>query len=214
MSRIFSFLLIFSLFFGTRVVKAAMSSTNYYIYADTVNVGGVLSANGAYSLKDTTGELGGGVSSSSTYQINGGFQYMEIGGLSMSVSNSSLSLGSLISYNASSTASTTVSVNSSAASGFVLSVANVSGTALASVTDGNVDGIVGANTNAEEYGLSVSGTEAAFSDDRAIAPGLVLSQSNFPVDSNIVLTFKAVRNSSTTPGTYSQNISLVASANF
>lgn len=188
-------------------VWGAMSSTNYYIYADNVSVGGNLSTGGGYSLQDTIGESFNSTVTSSSYEIRGGYQAMEQGEISLEVSSASLSLGSLVDYTASSTVSTTVSINSSG-SGFSLAISGVTGSILSDVSDGAVDG----DGDSEEYGVGVSGTYAAFADDQAVINGLVLASSTVAADSNTVLTFKAVRNASTTPGVYSQSIILSASA--
>lgn len=192
----------------------AMSSTNYYIYADNISVGGVLSTSSAYSLQDTVGESFPGFTTSSSYVIKGGYQAMEQDEMSLSISNSSLSLGTLIGATSSSTASTAVTVNSGSSGGFSLVISGVTGTSLSAVGDGAVDGVVGGNGGYEEYGLGVTGANAAFVGDQAVTSSLVLASSTVPVVSNTTLTFKAIRNASTTPGIYSQNIVLVASANF
>jgi len=213
MRKWLALLLIPGLFIAGQV-WGAMSSTNYYIYADVISVGGVLSTSSAYVLNDTAGEPAVGTSVSSTYEIRGGYQYMEPGELSLLVGSQSLSLGSLFNYTASSSVSTNVFADSGSASGFSLAVGGVTGTSLAAVVDGAVDGVIGGISGAEEYGLGLTGPYAAFFDDRAIAPGLVLASSIVPATSDTVLIFKAIRNTSTILGTYSQNINLIVSANF
>ena len=49
-------------------VLAAMSSTNYMIYADSLETGGGLSSGGGYNLEDTIGEgiISGSVGSNYT----------------------------------------------------------------------------------------------------------------------------------------------------
>lgn len=207
MKRIIALVVVFVLLVFTSPAWGAMSSTNYYIYADNVSVGGNLSTGGEYSLQDTVGESFNSTVTSSSYEIRGGYQAMEQGEISLDISTASLSLGSLVNYTASNTASTTVSVNSSG-SGFSLSISSVTGSILANVSDGVVDG----DSDSEEYGISASGTYAAFADDQAVSNGLVLASSTVAADSDTVLTFKAIRNASTTPGVYSQSIVLSASA--
>lgn len=210
MKRVLVVIFIIAVTFLAQRSWGAMSSTNYYIYADVIGVGGVLSTSSAYSLQDTSGESFAGFTTSSSYLIKGGYQYMEQDELSLSVSNTSLSLGSLVQYTASSTAATTVSVSSGSAGGFSLSISGVTGSILSDVNDGAVDG----DGDSEEYGIGVAGANAAFADDRAVAPGLVLASSTVPVVSNTILTFKVIRNASTILGSYSQNLTLSASANF
>lgn len=202
------FIIVLTLFVAQRS-WGAMSSTNYYIYADVINVGGVLSTSSAYSLQDTVGESMAGFTTSSSYEIRGGYQFMEQEEMSLSVGTGSLSLGSLVDYAASSTASTVVTV-SSGSGGYSLSISGVSGSILTNVSDESVDG----DSSSEEYGLSVSGSNAAFLNDQPVVAGLVLASSTVPVTSATTLTFKAIRNASTTPGIYSQSVTLTASANF
>ncbi len=184
-----------------------MSSTNYTIFADSVDSGGVLSAGGAYSLQDTIGESPVGSSSSSVYQVIGGYQAMDFGGLSISIDTASIDLGTL-STSQVTTASAVVSVTSGAADGYVLSVGSVSGSSLSAVSDGTV------TAGVEEYGVAVSGTDAAFADDEAIAASLNLASSLSSVrDAQTTLTFKAAISSGSTAGARSQSITLTASAN-
>lgn len=212
--KIFVLLLVAGLFLFGENSLGAMSSTNYYIYADAISVGGILSTGGEYSLQDTIGESIIGTSTGSSYEIKGGYQFMERDSeISLSISSASLSLGTLVSSTAFSSASTTVSVDAFS-TGFVLSVSDVSGNILTPVTDGQVDGVLGIDNDVEEYGLAVAGIEANFLGDQSVTTSLVLASSSLPVSSNTILTFKAIRNASTTPGSYTQNITLTASANF
>ena len=56
MKRAFIVIIIIAAIFFAQRSWAAMSSTNYYIYAEVISVGGVLSTSSAYSLQDTVGE--------------------------------------------------------------------------------------------------------------------------------------------------------------
>lgn len=210
MKRAFVGIIIIMAIFLAQRSWAAMSSTNYYIYADVISVGGVLSTSSAYSLQDTAGESPVGFVTGGSYEIRGGYQAMEQDELSLLIGSGSLSLGSLVDYTASSTASTVVSVNTGSSGGFSLSVGSVVGSILSDVSDGAVDGDGGS----EEYGIGVTGVNAAFSNDRAVSPGLLLASSTVPVVSDTVITFKAIRNASSTLGTYSQSVTLTVSANF
>lgn len=182
-----------------------MSSTNYTIFADTVDSGGILSASGTFSLQDSVGESPVGSTSSSIYEVIGGFQAMDFSALVISISTSTIDLGSLtVDQVASSSA--VVSVSADADSGYVLSVGSVSGSSLANVSDGSV------TAGHEEYGVAVSGIDSAFNNDRAITAGLNLSSSSTPVDSaQTTLTFKAAMSSASTAGSRSQLITLTAS---
>ncbi|HSR89412.1 MAG TPA: hypothetical protein VLK22_03420 [Candidatus Udaeobacter sp.] len=182
-----------------------MSSTNYTIFADTVDSGGLLSASGTFSLQDSVGESPVGSSSSSVYQVIAGYQAMDFSALVISVSPTTIDLGDL-DVNQVASSSAVVSVSADADSGYVLSVGNVSGTHLANVSDGSV------TAGSEEYGVAASGIDAAFNDDRAIVAGLNLSSSSTPVDSaQTTLTFKGAISSASTVGGRSQLITLTAS---
>ena len=182
-----------------------MSSTNYTIFADSVDSGGILSTSGTFSLEDTTGESPVGYTTSSTYTVIGGYQAMDWSELEMRIDNTSINLGTL-SVSAVATSSATVTITANADSGYVLSVASVSGTSLTAVSDGTV------SAGSEEYGVAVSGPDASFGDDRAIAASLNLSSSSTPVtDTPTVLTFKASISSGSTAGARSQSITLTAS---
>ncbi len=54
----------------------AMSSTNYKIESDSLNVGGARGASTGYRVEDTLGESATGVSSSESYVMNAGYQQM------------------------------------------------------------------------------------------------------------------------------------------
>lgn len=70
--RILLFALLFFLTFNDQAL-AAMSSGNYKIPTDSINVGGQLSTSPSYKEIDTTGELGSGLSSSTNYKLSAGF---------------------------------------------------------------------------------------------------------------------------------------------
>jgi hypothetical protein len=183
-----------------------MSSTNYTIFADSIDAGGVLSTSGTYSLEDTIGETPtGGSASSSVYEVLAGYQAMDWSVLVLDVDTNTVNLGTL-STSAVTTSSATLSVTVDASSGYVLSVGSVSGTSLTAVADGTV------SAGAEEYGIAVSGIDAAFADDQAIAAGLNISSSSTLVTyAETVVTFKAAISSASTAASLSQSITFSAS---
>lgn len=187
----------------------AMSSANYYIYADSVDSGGGWNSGGVYALSDTLGEGGVGISSSSVYQVRAGYQAMERGNLTLLLSSNSIDLGTLSAASVSS-ASIVATVNTNSLTGYTLSVGSTSGASLSDVSDGAVDGV----GSAEEYGLAVSGADGSFGDDRAVSAGLVLASS--ARDANYTpttITFKAKAGGSSVGGTYSQSVLLNLAAN-
>ena len=184
-----------------------MSSTNYTIFADSIDSGGILSASGIYSLQDTAGEAPGGSTSSRTYTVIGGYQAMDWSVLTMDIDTATINLGTLA-VDQIKSAAAVVTINADEDTGYVLSVASVSGTSLSAVSDGTV------SVGTEEYGVAVSGIDAAFSNDRAIVANLNLSSSSTPVTGgNTTLTFKGAISALSVAGARSQAITLTASTN-
>ncbi len=194
------------------IVLAAMSSTNYYIYADSLDFGGGLGTSTDNNLQGSIGgEVSPGISTSTSYQVNAGFQAMVRGALSLNLSSNNIDFGSMNTVGTVVSSATNATVDTDSATGYTLSVDNVSGDFLAAVTDGVVDGAGGSG---EEYGLAVSGNHADYAGDAAVVNNLILSHFNLPVTSDVTnLTFKAVRGSSSVAKTYNQSISLTAAAN-
>lgn len=209
MRKLVSFLLIMALGFllFPSVSWGVMSSSNYTIFADSIDSGGVLSASGTYSLEDTAGESPAESASSSTYEVIGGYQAMDWSVLTMDIDTTTVNLGTLI-IDRVATSAVVVSVTADASTGYVLSVASVSGTILGGVSDGSI------TPGQEEYGVAVSGTDAAFGDDRAITAGLNLSSSSTPVVSaQTTIIFKATMGSASVAGGRNQSVTLTASTN-
>lgn len=188
-------------------VWGAMSSTNYFIYADSVDTGGGLSTSGSYSLQGSTGESPTDFATSSLYEIRAGYEYMERGYLSLDIDVTSLNLGTL-SDTAVNSASTTATVGTDSITGYTLSTSAVSGTSIANVTDGTV------TAGSEEYGFSGSGSDNQISGDVGVATGVLIASTSTPVTaSQTTLTFKAAMSVGTSAGSYSQTITIAASAN-
>ncbi len=186
-----------------------MTSTNYYIYADSVGFnGGQYSSSTNYTLTDTAGDMLAGSTTSTTYTLNGGYQAAVLDeNLSFTISNSSIDLGTL-SNAAVSSSTTDIVVTTNANTGYSLSLVNVSGSMPTAVADGTV------TAGADEYGVSASGAGALISGDVAVTEGLAIALStNEVIQATTTLAFKASYLSGT-PGSYSQSMTLTASANF
>lgn len=191
-------------------VLAEMSSTNYTIYADSVGLGGgEYSTSTNYSLNDTIADNPGGETTSTSYYIYGGYQGAELTDtLTVSYSSNGIALGTLSSA-AVSSASTEATISTNSITGFSLSVSAVSGSMPAAVSDGSV------TAGSEEYGMAVSGNYAAFADDQSVIVGRTLASHPYAVNSvTTTITFKASMAESSTAGSYSQTVTLTASANF
>ena len=76
------------------ISRAAMSSIDYKISIDSINMGGDYSTSTSYSLQDTVGEIATGNSTSTNYTMNAGYQQMYTSYISIS-SPSSLGLPSM-----------------------------------------------------------------------------------------------------------------------
>ncbi len=188
-------------------VFAAMSSTNYFIYADTVETGGGFSASGPYSLEGTIGESPASFSSSSAYEIRAGYQHMERGYLSIDISDNSLNLGTL-STTTVNTASTTVTVSTDSITGYSMSISVVVGAGLSAVVDGTV------SAGSEEYGFAASGSENQVVGDVGVIAGTMIAATSSAIYTSATdLIFKASMNTVSAPGNYSQTVTVSASAN-
>lgn len=188
-------------------VSAAMSSTNYFIYADTVETGGGFSASGSYSLEGTTGESPTHFASSSAYEIRAGYQYMERGYLSLDISDNSLNLGTL-SVTAVNSALTTLTVSTDSLTGYSMSISSVVGAGLTAVVDGTV------TAGSEEYGFSASGPENQVVGDVGVTAGTIIAATSSAIfNSATDMIFKASMNSGSPAGSYSQTVTVSASAN-
>lgn len=189
---------------------AAMSSTNYYIYADSIDAGGVFGTSSLYSLHSVIGETGVGTVSSTSYEIRGGYLAMDRGYLSLDLTSNSINLGDLNTTTVSA-ASTTATISTDAVNGYGLSVASAvwNGASLADVTVP----IFVAGT--EAYGMVTSTIGGSDSDAFSIINNrLINTNVNPAINDRVVLTVKAAIGSATAAATYRQNITLQLMANF
>lgn len=60
------------------ILAYVMSSDNYRIQSDSINVGGGLGTSGSYKEEDTIGEIGTGYSSGTNYLLSAGYQQSDI----------------------------------------------------------------------------------------------------------------------------------------
>ncbi|MCX6780052.1 MAG: hypothetical protein NT034_02625 [Candidatus Magasanikbacteria bacterium] len=192
------------------VAQAAMSSANYFIYADSLDYGGSESTSTSNNVQDSIGgEVALGSNTSTSYEIKAGYQSIEIGTLTLNLDSNTINFGQpaagvvVIS-------SLVATIDTNSETGYSLSVSSVSGSSLTAVGDGAVDGV----GSTEEYGLAVSGSHAAYVTDAAIVANLVLASSvTIASGDATTLTFKAVRSANTAAQSYSQTLVLTAAAN-
>lgn len=206
---ILRFFLIVGLFLPYQTF-AVMNSSHYSIYSDSIGLGGgSLSTSTSFNLQDTANDSPAGVSTSTGYEVRGGYQAQDLSRLSIDINPTSLDLGS-VTASVLASASTIVSVTSDSASGYTLAIGSVSGSMPAAVA-------IGATVTAgtEGYGFSATGPDNLISGDKAVVAGTVLASSNGATSgSSEALIFKVARSAASNIATYTQAITFTASANF
>jgi len=209
MRKILATIFIFGILAMPLRADCLMTSTQYTIYADSIDTGGIFSSGGIYEIEDTIGESPVGSVTGGIYEVRGGYQYMSSSTLSILVSASSVNLG-VFYPSVVRTADSVVTISTVSDSGYTLSINSVSGTSMTAVADGAV------TAGSAEYGMAASGADSLVSGDVAVTAPLSLASSATPVQNRqTTLTFKASMAWSTAlSASYSQNIVLVASANF
>jgi len=106
------------------VGAAAMSSSNYKIDADSINVGGNQSSSTNYKMEDTLGEVGTGDAESVSYKTEAGYQAMwdYPPYLSFSLDGNYAAFG-VIDYHSTSTATTGFTAATNATGGYAVTIA-------------------------------------------------------------------------------------------
>jgi len=209
--RAIAVIMVWGLFLVPVNLYAAMSSTNYSIYADSINTGGIFSTSGAYSLQSTLGETPVGIATSSDYEIRGGYQSMESGYLTFGLSTSSLSLGNL-SVSTVSAASTTATVSTDSGTGYILSIGSANWTSELALENINTVAFV---TGTEAYGMTTSTVGGVDGNAFAVVMSQVVNSASAPImNGQTVLTFKATRSASTVAGPRAQAVVFQAAANY
>lgn len=158
--KIIVFALLFFLAFNNQSL-AQMSSGNYKIPTDSINVGGQTSSSSIYKELDTIGEVGSGMSASTTYNLNAGFLaaqsvYLSIttaGDVSMTPSISGISGGT-------GTGSVSWTVTTDNLAGYSLTARTITNPALRSAT-GNFADYTPAGAN-PDYNWSINAADSEF----------------------------------------------------
>ncbi|MEK7516003.1 MAG: hypothetical protein AAB562_00220 [Patescibacteria group bacterium] len=195
----------------------AMTSTNYQIFSDSLNVAGGRSTSTNFTLLDTVGELATGSSTSANFSLRAGFPEMTIPQIfTFSISTSAVSLGALTTT-AVASGSATLTTSTSADQGYSTTIAEDGNLRNGShdindVTDGSV------TAGVEEYGIRTSGTNGQFnSTDTAItsSPKIIAAYTDFIASDATTVTFKAAIAITTgAEGTYSHTVTFVSTGNF
>lgn len=194
-----------------------MSSANYKIWADSLNLFGGDSTSTNYNLSDTGGELGTGDMTSANYKMSIGYWEMFLEPvLIFSINDTTINLGTLSSA-AVTSGSTTLTTATNAFRGYVVTVReetglkNATGYVIADVADNAV------SAGSEEYGIITSGADGQLnSADTAIiaTPQIVAQHDTFTDNVNTTVTFKAAISNSTEAGNYSHNVDFIATGRF
>lgn len=200
-----------------QTVLAFRSSTNFRIWDDSVGSGGARSTSTNYIVEDTIGESATGEDSSSTnFLADAGFPAIfEEPVLRITLSASAAGLSPNPSPTTTGSTSYTATVATNADFGYTLQVTEdgefrSGADSITDVSDGTI------TAGSLEYGIQVSGTDAAFSDDQAISstPLTVASRTSPTTGTVTTITHQASVEFGTATGPYSHTVTYVAVANF
>lgn len=218
--------LFLSVFIGILVVGCASalaesSSAGYILYGDAFTSGGDITDSANYIVKGTTGTSGSFVEtnlSSTNYQLNAGFQALtEEPVMRLVVTGGSLDLTpSPLTPGAISSDSTSVTVGTNAPFGYTLIATaltefqNQDGHVLNPVADGAV------TAGDEEFGVAVSGDDAAFGDERSITltPRIIAQNDIYGNDRTTDITFKVGISETTQGGMYAGSVVFIVVGNY
>lgn len=196
---------------------ALSTSTNFRIWADSITSGGNRSTSTSFIAEDSISETATVEESVSTnFLLAAGLPALfEEPVLRMTISSATASFSPDISNTAVSLASYTVTTATNADSGYTLSITEdgalrSGGNTIADVSDGSV------TAGSPETGVAVSGTGAAFADDRALtgSPLLLASSSSRTTGTTNTITHKASVVQGTPGGTYGHVVTLVVVPNY
>ncbi len=198
---------------------AFMSSDSFRIWADTVSSGGNRSTSTSFIAQDSIGENANGENmSSASFLAQAGLPAIfQEPVLLMTISVSALTLSpSPITASAVSTGSYTVTISTDASAGYTLTATEdtdfqfSAGVFIPDVTDGSV------TVGAGEYGVAVSGTDASFSDDRALGTTAltVASRTSRTTSSVDTITHRVGVSGSSTVGVYAHTVTYLVMGNY
>ena len=125
---------------GEAVFAYVMSSPNYQLKSDSINVGGVRQNSDNYISEDTMGEIATGISTTTSYMLYAGYQQVEGGYIALSLPTSttlSPSIGGITGGQSNAFATATVTTDSP--TGYSLSVDSLTFPALTATADNFFD---------------------------------------------------------------------------
>ncbi len=201
------------------VAADTMSSTSFVITSDDLSAGGGNSTSTSFvSESDIGGTATGENSVSTSFAACAGYPCtlnLTQPSITFSVSPNTVSLGTLTT-SAIATGTTTLTTTENATNGYSITVVGdgqlrrAAGGAVPDVADGAV------TIGAGEYGIGLTGTDRAFTDDRSVTTSLrtIASNGGAVTNSTITVTFKAAISSTVPAGSYSQIATFVCTGSF
>ncbi len=157
LAAFFTFLVGMGLQLGFAQVR---SSTNYQLQSDSINMGGGLSTSTTYMQESTVGEVGSGDLSSSNYKLKAGYQQMQEVYLALSTPSDVILSPSLSGVTGgTSNGSTTVTVTTDSPAGYSLIIESQNDPAMQSGVNTIADYNEGADA---DYSFAVIGGVAHF----------------------------------------------------
>jgi hypothetical protein len=196
-------------------LKAAMTGGDFNIYGDVFSsFEDSFSTGGDFKLFETGGGSEAGSSSGGTFILNAGFQALEQGTASLTLSTATVDLGEL-SASSVSTATVTTTITVDSTTGYALAIAE-SGDLLSGANDIDdvADGTVTAGS--EEYGIKTTGGDGQLVTDTAITgASLTVASSAGAVQSmdTPILFSVSVDTTKTRQGSYSHVATFTLTAN-
>ncbi|MBI4992552.1 MAG: hypothetical protein HZC26_00200 [Candidatus Magasanikbacteria bacterium] len=196
-----------------------MSSENFQLQVDTVDVGGDLVNSTNYQVSGSFGEAPGvndTQSASTNYIVEAGFQAAASGvALSATLSTNSVALSSL-STSAVNSASQILTVTTNSPTGYTTTI--IEDGNLRSGSDDINDVSDGAVTlGSEEYGISTSGAAGQFNSTDTSITGVaktIATTSTIAISEQTTITYKAAISGTTVAGSYGHTVTFTTTANY
>ncbi|MBI2551347.1 hypothetical protein HYV73_03310 [Candidatus Uhrbacteria bacterium] len=198
--------------------SAESSSPSYIMWADATTSGGNRATSTNYIVQEATGDRSGNQGESTSYKTFNGFEevyeepilILSLDDVSMPLSPSALTTGTV------STASMTASVTTNADFGYTLAMTEIQ--EIQNATFDTIDDVGDGSVTAgsEEFGVAVSGADAAFATDQAVSatPLILASRTIWGTGRDTTITFKAAIDTLTVAGSYTGLYRIIATSNF
>ena len=137
---VLTLLMLFSISSTSVGVAQVMTSSNYRIESDSINLGGGLSTSTSYTLESTVGEIATGELSGASYNLKGGYQQMLTTFISMSAPQDIIMSPSIPGVSGGiANGSTTVTVTTDSGAGYSLTIASETSPAMQKDADSIAD---------------------------------------------------------------------------